>query len=46
MINRDLQTKIQFLTSENEELKVKLKQVTNEVNKIPEFESKFAMVYT
>jgi predicted RNase H-like nuclease (RuvC/YqgF family) len=45
-INRDLQTKIKFLSTENEELKNKINHLTGEVNKIPEFESKFTKVYT
>jgi predicted RNase H-like nuclease (RuvC/YqgF family) len=45
-ISRDLQTKITFISQENEDLKLKVRQLTGEVNKIPEFESKFAMVYS
>lgn len=41
---RDLQNKNAYLLKENEDLKLKLKQIMLEANKVPELENKFTLI--
>jgi hypothetical protein len=42
-ITRELQTKNNYLAKENEELKLKLRQLSAETTKIPDIENRLAL---